>query len=105
MSWSYWIGARGGFENDYDKILEQVCKEFNLTLQTRKEEVVDKRQFVAEWFVSNKWKFVKYRTNKSIAKIMGVKTQSSIVHLSSYRKKKLSYKLNTKKVAEFLRNY
>ena len=65
MSWEFWIEREVGISNGYDELLEFISKEFKLKQKTRAREVVDKRQYVAEWYTKNKWKVNRYNTFKT----------------------------------------
>jgi hypothetical protein len=108
MSWEHWIEREIGFANPYDKLMEQVCLDFNLTAKTRAWEVVDKRQFVCEWYYRNKWKFNRYRTLSRVAEVVGVKAHCGVIHLGNHRdvsKRLKDYEKNTKSLAKMLINY
>lgn len=105
MSWEYWIENNELKFTECDDMLDFLVNEFNLDKKSRKQNLIDQRQFVALWAVRHKLEFKKYGNNNSLAKKLGLKEHSSITHLTSYRKPTISYEKNVKPLAEAIKKH
>ena len=104
MSWEHWIN-NNDLKFDCDEMLDFLVVEFNLDEKSRKQDLVDRRQFVALWAVRHKLEFKKYKSNELIGRRLGLKDHSAITHLVSHRTPTKNYEKNVEPLAKAIKNH
>lgn len=105
MSWESWIDRELGLATGYDELLEVVSERFGLHRRNREPAVVDRRQYVAQWYRRNQWKFNRYKTLNRASKQLGLRNHCGIIYLDNHREPSKNFEKNTELVAKFLKNY
>lgn len=105
MSWEHWINNNDLKFINCDDMLDFLVTEFKLNKKSRKQDLIDKRQFVALWAVRHKLEFKKYRSNAKLAGRLGLDCHSSITHLTSYRTPTKNYEKNVEPLAKAIEKH
>lgn len=103
MSWEDWLVDNGHIDGAtrYDRLLEMAVNTYGLKKKSRKQDLMDKKQFIVLWWKKNKDKLYTYKTMMAIGDLMG-SDHSTINHHEKHRKKSRDYELNTSCIKDFL---
>lgn len=105
MSWEHWINNNDLKFINCDDMLDFLVAEFKLDEKSRKEDLIDKRQFVTLWAVRHKLELKKYRSNAKLARKLGFKDHSVITHMTSYRTPTKNYDKNVEPLANAIKKH
>jgi hypothetical protein len=87
---------------NHDELLDLAVFKFGLDKRTRKQEIVDMRQYLSIWWYRNFSEFTTYNTQNSVAEKIGV-NYTVIYHYLHRRKKSHYYEQSVKPVEELLK--
>lgn len=103
MSWEDWLVNNGHIKGStlHDRLLEMAVNSYDIRKKSRKEYLMDRKQFLVLWWKKNQDKFYTYRTMTSLAELTGF-DHSTINHHEKHRKKSRDYEVNTSCIKDFL---
>lgn len=103
MSWEDWLVNNGHIEGStlHDRLLEMAVNSYDIRKKSRKEYLMDRKQFLVLWWKKNQDMFYTYRTMTSLAELTGF-DHSTINHHEKHRKKSRDYEVNTSCIKDFL---
>jgi len=85
----------------FDKLCDLVVTNYNLDSDSRKSDLKDRVHFFVEWWLENKEKSKRYRSKRSIDRLLK-KKHGSVYNYLEKRTKTLNYEENTKCIKDFL---
>lgn len=103
MSWEDWLVNNGHLKGVtiHDRLLEMAVNSYDIRKKSRKQDLMDRKQFLVLWWKENQDEFSTYRTMTSLAELTGF-DHATINHHEKHRKKSADYELNTACIKDFL---
>jgi len=104
--WEAWIirfeKSHNVISNNYDKICNLAVHQYDLHVESRKQDHQDRITFFCRWWFENKKFMKKYNSYASIGYILGKKDHASVMHHVKGRVVSYGYEENVACIKDFL---